>query len=89
MLVVAVRSGADPQDGRIAAATPYAGAPGAAIRLRVTARGAEYDFSYALPGEDWRVLLAHADGTVLASERTNLFTGTLIGVYAARDADPQ
>jgi hypothetical protein len=35
------------------------------------------------------VLLAHADGRILASEPTNLFTGTLIGVYAARDADPQ
>jgi alpha-N-arabinofuranosidase len=90
MLVVAVRNGADdPQDGRIAAAVPYTGAPGAAIRLRVAARGAEYDFSYALPGEDWRVLLARADGRILASEPTNLFTGALIGVYAARDAVPQ
>jgi len=90
MLVVAVRNGADePQDGRIAAAAPYTGAPGAAIRLRVAARGAQYDFWYALPGEDWRLLLAHADGSILASERTNLFTGTLIGVYAARGADNQ
>lgn len=90
ILAVAERNGADdPPDGRILASAPYTGAPGAAIRLRVAARGAQYDFSYALAGEDWRVLLAHADGRILASERTNLFTGTLLGVYAARDADPQ
>ncbi|MGC1521775.1 MAG: glycoside hydrolase family 43 protein, partial [Steroidobacteraceae bacterium] len=90
MLAVAERNGADdPPDGRILASAPYTGAPGAAIRLRVAARGAQYDFSYALAGHDWQVLLAHADGRILASESTNLFTGTLIGVYAARAADPQ
>jgi xylan 1,4-beta-xylosidase len=86
-LVVAVRNGAaDPEQGRILAAAPYAAAAGRAIRLRISARGAEYDFSYAVADEDWRVLLAHADGRLLASEASNLFTGTLIGVYAARGA---
>jgi xylan 1,4-beta-xylosidase len=84
-LVVAVRDGAaDPEDGRIIAALPYSSIPGRSLRLRISARGATYDFSYAGPDEDWRMLLAAADGRLLASEPTNQFTGTLIGVYAAR-----
>jgi len=88
-LVVAMRNGADdPDAGRIIAAAAYAGLPGDAIRLRVNARGAAYDFSFAVGGAAWTVLLANADGRILASEPTNQFTGTLIGVYAARTAPP-
>jgi alpha-N-arabinofuranosidase len=87
--VVAVRDGAaDPEEGRIIAAVPYSSAPGQPVRLRINARGAAYDFSYAIADEDWRVLLADADGRLLASEPTNQFTGALIGVYAARAASP-
>ena len=83
MLVVSMRNGAgDPDEGRIIAAKSYMGAPGAPIRLRISARGAAYDFAYALAGEDYRNLLENADGKILASEPTNRFTGTLIGVYA-------
>jgi xylan 1,4-beta-xylosidase len=89
MLVVAVRNGADdPQDGRIVAATSYTGMTGGAIRLRIRARGAAYDFSYAIAGEAFRILLANADGRILASESSNQFTGTVIGVYAARSSIP-
>ncbi len=89
MLVVAVRNGAnDPEEGRIVAAIPYRGVPGGSIRLRIAARGAAYDFSYALADEPLRLLLANADGRILASEPTNQFTGTLIGVYAARSPIP-
>ena len=85
MLVVAMRNGAnDPEEGRIVAAIPYTGVPGGSIRLRIAARGAAYDFSYALADETLQVLLANADGRILASEPTNQFTGALIGVYAAR-----
>jgi len=89
-LVVAMRNGADdPDEGRIIATIAYAGAPGVPIRLRVSARGAVYDFSYAIGGAAWTVLLANADGRILASEPTNQFTGTMIGVYAERAALPQ
>ncbi len=85
-LVVAVRNGAaDPGEGRIIAAVPYSTAPARPVRLRINARGAAYDFSYAIADEDWRVLLADADGRLLASEPTNQFTGVLIGVYAANE----
>jgi xylan 1,4-beta-xylosidase len=88
-LVVAVRDGAaDPEEGRIIAAVPYSSTPGRPVRLRINARGAAYDFSYAIADEEWRVLLADADGRLLASEPTNQFTGALIGVYAARAASP-
>jgi xylan 1,4-beta-xylosidase len=95
MLVVAMRNGADdPEDGRVIAAASYTGASytgaaGKAIRLRISARGAAYGFSYAITDEGWRALLANADGRILASEPTNQFTGTLIGVYAARSAPAQ
>lgn len=88
-LVVAVRNGErDPQDGRIVAAVAYEGASGGTIRLRIAARGAQYDFSYALADGNWRTLLGNADGKILASEPTNQFTGTLIGPYAERGAPP-
>jgi xylan 1,4-beta-xylosidase len=84
-LVVAERNGAqDPDEGRVIAAHAYSGVRGGAIRLRISARGAAYDFSYAVAQEGWRNLLENADGRILASEPTNQFTGTLIGVYAAR-----
>jgi xylan 1,4-beta-xylosidase len=87
MLVVTMRNGADdPDGGRIIAAIPRPGATGEAIRLRITARGKAYDFSYAIAGSSFRLLLANADGRILASEPTNQFTGTLIGVYAARSS---
>jgi xylan 1,4-beta-xylosidase len=88
-LVVSLRNGADdPDEGRIIAADSYTGAPGAAIRLRISARGAVYDFAYTIAGEEQRMLVENADGRILASEPTNQFTGTLIGVYAARSAAP-
>jgi xylan 1,4-beta-xylosidase len=89
MLVVAERNGdEDPEEGRIVAATPYQGVPDGAVRLRIEARGAAYDFSYAVGDEAFRTLLANADGRILASEPTNQFTGALFGVYAARSQSP-
>ena len=88
-LVVALRNGAaDPEDGRVIAAAAYSSAPGQALRLRITARGGAYDFWYAAAGAEWQELLADANGRILASEVSNQFTGTLIGVYAARAVLP-
>jgi hypothetical protein len=38
-------------------------------------------------GLSWQTLLENADAKILASEPTNQFTGTLIGVYAARTVE--
>jgi xylan 1,4-beta-xylosidase len=86
-LVVSMRNGAsDPEEGRTIASDAYEGGDAESIRLRITARGAAYDFSYAIGAGPWRMLLANAEGRILASEPTNLFTGTLIGLYATRSA---
>lgn len=85
-IMVAVRNGsADPLEGRVLASTAYT-ADGAAIRLRIEARGPDYGFAYAAAGGVWHWLVPHADGRVLASETSNQFTGTVIGLYAAKSA---
>ena len=55
----------------------------------MSARGAAYDFAYAIGRGPWIELLANADGRMLASELTHPFTGTMIGVYAERTAVSQ
>ncbi len=81
-LVVTKRDGqSDPASGTRVAAMPFGGH---LVRLRLTTREGEVDFSYALPGGAWRPLLAHADARMLASERSNQFTGVVIGAFAAR-----
>ena len=88
-VVVAARNGADdPDEGRIIANIPYPGSGSGALRLRIEARGDTYDFSYAVGPGPWISLLANADGTILASELTNQFTGTMLGVYAVCKALP-
>jgi xylan 1,4-beta-xylosidase len=83
-IVVTKRNGAhDPDEGVPMASSAMVGSPGTPIRLRIIARGAVYDFSYAI-GASWQTLLAAADGSILASEPTNQFTGALLGVYAGR-----
>ncbi len=85
-IVVTKRSGKDsPPGGVIIAKTRWAGAPGAPIRLRIVARGGDYDFDYAEAGQRWRHLAQSADGRILATEYDGLlFTGVVIGPYAAR-----
>jgi xylan 1,4-beta-xylosidase len=87
-LAVAERNGAgDPEDGRVIASTASPLAAGGSIRLRVSIHGAACDFYYAIAGGPWQTLLENADAKILASETTNQFTGTLIGVYAARTVE--
>ena len=84
-VVVMVRNGAaDPDSGRVIASAPYASSTGRPLRLRLAAKGALYDFSYATGSGGWQTLLSDADGRILASERSNQFTGTVIGVLAER-----
>jgi hypothetical protein len=52
--------------------------------LRVEAKGAAYDFSYAIGSGPWTKLVADADARPLASELSNQFTGVVIGVVAER-----
>jgi xylan 1,4-beta-xylosidase len=88
MLEVTQRNGTDdPEEGRVIAAVATnvdIAAPMDVLRLRIGARGPAYDFSYAGADGVWHALLENADGTILASEPTNQFTGTLLGVYAVQ-----
>jgi len=50
--------------------------------LKIDARGAVYDFSYAYTENDWQVLFEGADGTILSTNKAGGFVGTVIGMYA-------
>jgi xylan 1,4-beta-xylosidase len=81
-LVVAKRNGAgDPENGRIIAQKSLN--TGEPIRLRLELRGAAIDFSFVASNGQWEPLLKGADGTILASEATNQFTGAVIGLLAS------
>ncbi len=87
VLAISLRNGgSDGEDGNVITSLPIT--TDKAIRLRITAHGGSVDFSYALSGADWKLLLANADGKMLASEVSNQFTGTVIGPYAASAARP-
>jgi xylan 1,4-beta-xylosidase len=79
-LIVAVR---DAETDRVLAEAPLTPPANEKIRLRITAKGAAYEFSYATDNSKWQTFLADADGRVLATEHDGLlFTGTIIGLYA-------
>jgi xylan 1,4-beta-xylosidase len=82
MLVVSRRGGPDdPEEGRIVATAPIkAGGP---VRLRIGTFGPTLQFSYAFSDGDLQSLYGTEDGRMLASEASNQFTGTVIGVYAS------
>jgi beta-xylosidase len=88
-LRVTLRNGsADPDEGRIVATLPIPAHAASAIRLRIAINDPKYGFDYAFGSGQWHTLLADADSSVLASERTNQFTGLVVGPYAMRGAAP-
>lgn len=73
-------SAADPVDGVVLAAAPLR--EEGPLRLRITARGASYDFHYATQGGGWTPLLTGADGTILSTKVAGGFVGATFGMYA-------
>lgn len=75
------RAGAgDPPAGRvIATAALNSDAP---VRLRITARGALYDFAYALDDADWIDLARDVDGRILSTRTAGGFVGAVFGLHA-------
>ncbi|MAL17870.1 MAG: glycoside hydrolase 43 family protein [Balneola sp.] len=55
--------------------------------LKITARGDEYDFSYALEEGNWQPLYEGADGTILSTNKAGGFVGTIFGMYAYSNQD--
>ncbi len=75
------RNGNADLGGLIIAAAPFSAA---AVRLRLQMRGPNCDLGYARVGGAWQWLLTGIDCRMLASEPTNQFTGTVLGVYAGQ-----
>lgn len=61
------------------------------IRLRIDARGEEYDFYYGSGEDDWTLLLEGADGKILSTRESGgfggAFVGTMFGLYGYSDAE--
>ncbi|WP_421731418.1 glycoside hydrolase family 43 protein [Brevundimonas sp.] len=52
------------------------------VRLKITARGALYDFDYDATGQGWSRLMGDADGTILSTRTAGGFVGAVFGVHA-------
>jgi alpha-N-arabinofuranosidase len=52
-----------------------------ALYLRIDARAAKYDFSYAESDGAWRPLARDVDGTILSTHVAGGFVGTMLGMY--------
>lgn len=72
----------DPVRGVRVAAAPLRTAAGTPVYLRITARGALYDFDYAVKPGQWRTLRRGENGRILSSKTAGGFVGTMIGLYA-------
>ena len=53
------------------------------VQLRITARGGEYDFAYALGPGAWTELRRGEDGTILSTATAGGFVGAVFGLYAS------
>jgi alpha-N-arabinofuranosidase len=87
MIQVIERDGRVPARGPIVVASAQlAGGADTPVYLRITARGDKYDFEYGPSPDDWFVLKAGADGTVLSSKVaggfSSNFVGVMFGMYA-------
>jgi len=71
---------ADPPDGKVIAQARLPA--GRSARLRISARGADYDFDWSMDGRSWNSLLSHADGTILSTKKAGGFVGAVFGLYA-------
>jgi alpha-N-arabinofuranosidase len=70
------------------AEAPLAAHGEAPLFLRISARGGQYDFSYAERSNAWRVLARDVDGTILSTHVAGGFVGTIIGLYAHAASAP-
>ena len=54
----------------------------APVQLRISTRGAAYDFAWSTDGRHWRTLVKDADGTILSTNKAGGFVGAVFGLYA-------
>lgn len=72
----------------VIASAPLELASNQPVYLRITARGARYDFSYATRPNEWKLLQGDADGTILSTRKAGGFVGTMFGLYAHSPIQP-
>ncbi|MFN3945825.1 MAG: family 43 glycosylhydrolase [Allosphingosinicella sp.] len=87
--VVTLRRRADPSDP--VGGVPIAAAPvadGVPVRLRIAARGADYDFLYGADDGEWRELATGLDGRILSTRVAGGFVGAVFGLHAYSSASP-
>ena len=72
------RHGAEPT---VVASAPLRAPPGAPVYLRITAKGADYSFAYAIKAGHW-LPLGRVDGTTLSTRTAGGFIGTVFGPFA-------
>ncbi len=53
-------------------------------KLKVISKGKYFDFYYTLGNSDWKLLIENVDAYYLSTANSYGFTGTTIGLYAAR-----
>lgn len=63
----------------------------ASLKLKIQAKGDDYQFSYSLDGENFSNLGGTVSGDILSTDVAGGFTGCLLGLYAtsANDAIPE
>lgn len=72
----------EPPNGKAIASVPFNDNPGAALYLKVVARGGIYDFYFGRAPNRWRPLKLHEDGTLLSTRHAGGFVGAMFGLYA-------
>ena len=88
--VVRVRAragGQSPAEGMVLASAAVP--PTGAVRLKIQARGASYDFAWSTDGRRWHQLVSNADGTILSTKRAGGFVGAVFGLYAHDDTQSE
>jgi alpha-N-arabinofuranosidase len=67
---------------KVIASRPLSGPAAAPLGLKIEARGAQYDFYYAIGSGTWTLLSGDADGRILSTRVAGGFVGAMFGMYA-------
>jgi alpha-N-arabinofuranosidase len=54
------------------------------LQLRITGRGALYNFYYLNENDEWISVAVNVDGSILSTKKAGGFTGVTIGMYAVK-----
>lgn len=72
--------------GQITASGAPDAVAGRSIRLKVSGQAQDYSFYYDVDGGPWRALVEADDGSILSTDLSGGFVGTMLGPYARSEA---